>query len=132
MNTKKMRVGSLSGPALDWLVAKAGKYDEGWLQRQLENPNPSTRAIPAFSTDWAAGGAIIEEEGINASVNFQDSALDGSMIRAGWKACYWNNSVNGSSGFMQWADGPTALIASMRVFVASRLGDEVEVPVELC
>ena len=28
-------------------------------------------------------------------------------------------------------DGPTALIAAMRCFVASRLGDEVEVPEEL-
>lgn len=32
---------------------------------------------------------------------------------------------------LDW-DGPTPLVAAMRCLVASRLGDEVEIPDELC
>jgi hypothetical protein len=31
----------------------------------------------------------------------------------------------------EWISGPTPLIAAMRCFVASKLGDEVDVPKEL-
>jgi hypothetical protein len=32
---------------------------------------------------------------------------------------------------MPWSRGPTPLIAAMRCYVASKLGDEVDVPEEL-
>jgi hypothetical protein len=60
-----------------------------------------------YSTDWAQGGAIIEREGI--------------ALIPGWTA--------ERPGFS--ADGETALIAAMRCYVASKLGDEVEIPSEL-
>lgn len=124
----KLNAHELSGPVLDWFVAKGSIYDEGWLLRQLENPNPQTRAIPRFSTDWEQGGPIIEAEGINTSVDLRDSPAGDSMERVGWKACCWNNSVPGSAGFMQWATGPTPLVAAMRLYVSYRLGNELEVP----
>ena len=74
------------------------------------------------STDWAQGGPIIERENISLTagyVGFVDSTdwfaqpnLDHPM---------WEVRVRGT----------TPLIAAMRCFVASKLGDEVEIPEEL-
>ena len=81
--------------------------------------------------NWAQGGPIIEREGINLSVDYQDSALSNDMVQIGWKGNLWNNSVPGTAGFLQWAYGPTPLIAAMRCFCVSKLGTTVEVPEEL-
>jgi hypothetical protein len=67
-----------------------------------------------FSTDWAKGGLIIEREGISIGCH-----LDG----AEWFAKnYWAEHEQ---------SGSTPLIAAMRCYVASELGDEVEIPEEL-
>ena len=69
-----------------------------------------------YATDWAQGGPIIEEECIAISAH-----LDGEE----WVANdYWNDNEYTQVG-------PTPLIAAMRCFVSSRLGDEVDVPNEL-
>jgi hypothetical protein len=65
------------------------------------------------STDWAQGGEIIEREKMRVAYNF-----DEHIWEAGWD-CH----VKG------WADTP--LIAAMRCYVASKLGDEIEIPEEL-
>ena len=62
-----------------------------------------------YSTDWAQGGPLIEKECIAL-------AFDG--FPQGWVA---NQKIY----------GPTPLIAAMRCYVASKLGDEVEIPEEL-
>jgi hypothetical protein len=59
---------------------------------------------------WEHGGPIIERERIN--ITYDDV----------WTA----EDVDGET---QW--GPTLLIAAMRCYVASKLGDEVDVPEEL-
>ena len=61
-----------------------------------------------YSTNWAQGGPIIEREGMGV--------FKLGYVR-GW-----------ASGFQS---GPTPLIAAMRCYVASKLGDEVEIPEEL-
>ena len=66
------------------------------------------------STDWAQGGPIIERERI---------ALD--TWDEGWLATRIEDPA------ISEAIGPTPLIAAMRCYVASRLGDEVEIPEEL-
>ena len=124
----KTKTSELTDAAIDWAVAKAeGRTDvrideDGELVGQNDFD---------YSTDWAQGGPIIEREGINTSVDYQDDALSLDMVQIGWKANLWNNSVPGTSGFLQWAYGPTPLIAAMRCYVASKLGDEVDVPEEL-
>lgn len=115
---KKIKVSEASGPVLDWLVATAEGYGEAWLLRQLTNINPSTRAIPSFTTDWSQGGPIIEREHLCLRVGHDGVRLAFSM-----------QNYNDDREFMH--SGPTSLIAAMRCFVASRLGDEVEVPEEL-
>jgi len=63
------------------------------------------------ATDWAQGGPIIEREGI--TLTHQQTQ---------WVA-QTDDDV--------FAYGPTPLIAAMRCYVASRLGDSVNVPEEL-
>jgi hypothetical protein len=105
-----MRTSELTDSALDWAVAKAeGRTDvrvddDGELVGQDEFD---------YSTDWAQGGPIIEREKMRVAYNPDEHTWE-----AGWD-CY----VKG------WGDTP--LIAAMRCYVASRLGDEVEIPEEL-
>ena len=88
--------------------------------------------VEDYSTDWAQGGPIIEREGIVCSPEYEDDVLNDTRLLIGeWKANMWNYSTPGTSGFAMWAYAPTPLIAAMRCFVASKLGDEVEIPQEL-
>lgn len=142
---KTIKVAEATGPALDWLVAKCeglklhrnallgGQVKEGWwVSGYYMDPNNwIPLSLLNFSTDWAQGGPVIEREGINLSVDYQDDALSDDMVQIGWKGNLWNNSVPGTAGFLQWAYGPTPLIAAMRCYVTSKLGSEVEVPEEL-
>ena len=120
----KIKTSELIGPALDWAVAKCEGYscqfdDEvsgPWLAPQegyLHDEKPLSRFKP--STDWAQGGTIIEREKIG---------LDYSGV---WSACHPRIRPKGK----WWRSGPTPLIAAMRAFVASKLGDEVDIPEEL-
>lgn len=124
---KTINVSQAEGPVLDWLVATL----EGWDYDDITNATKPDRR-KKYSTDWSQGGPIIEREGINLSVDYQDSALSNDMVQIGWKGNLWNNSVPGTAGFLQWAYGPTPLIAAMRCFCVSKLGETVEVPEELC
>jgi len=123
-----MKVSDLKGAALDWAVAKCEgrrvefnhqyteetKFD-GWWQLGPNHWQPLNK----YSTDWAQGGPIIEREGVN---------LDNYAKNPKWSA--WTPAPDRESGEAQ-AYGPTPLIAAMRCYVASKLGDEVEIPEEL-
>ena len=67
-----------------------------------------------YTTDWAQGGPIIHRENIGLE------APDGNIV-------YWNAVLHDGTTFM----GSTPLIAAMRCYVTSKLGDVVEVPKEL-
>jgi len=75
------------------------------------------------STDWAQGGPIIERENINV---FMDDEK--------W-AAYASHSLThnfyGTSKNADEADQGSPLVAAMRCYVGSVLGDEVEVPDEI-
>ena len=71
-----------------------------------------------FSTDWAVGGPIIERHRIEIC------HLDNGEWRAQLKNQGW--------GFHCRHYGETPLIAAMRCYVASQLGDQVDVPEALC
>jgi hypothetical protein len=102
-----MKTNELTGLALDWAVAKCEGY------RLDLAPEGSY----APSTDWSQGGPIIEREGI-------------SVDRAGLA---WTADLSDSvGGYIEHTEsGPTPLEAAMRCYVASKLGDEVEIPREL-
>ena len=76
----------------------------------------------APSTDWAQAGQIIEREEISTAK--LEETLPDAM--APHPAC-WSGHIDGA--FVRY--GPTPLVAAMRCYVASKLGDEVEVPDEL-
>jgi hypothetical protein len=114
----KIRTSELIGPALDLAVAMCEGYTEydpetdkllpprkeyGWVFMYDLN----------YSTDWAQGGPIIEREGIG----IWPSEREGN--KGQWGARMLNTHI---------AYGPTPLIAAMRCYVASKMGDEVEVP----
>lgn len=104
-----MKTSELKGAALDWAVAKCEGFDrtEHWQ--------------PRFSTDWAQGGPIIEREGMD---------VDRAPNECKWYA----HLFTFSGGEIQqhfMTNGPTPLIAAMRCYVASKLGDTVEIPTEL-
>jgi hypothetical protein len=122
----KIKTNELIDNTLDWAVAKC----EGLLLPDggnLQIFNKQLRAHPAKlgtlytpSTDWAQGGPIIEREWLDITPwpNESDEELQ-------WQ-CKQHDSIDCV------AFGPTPLIAAMRCYVASKLGDEVEIPEELC
>jgi hypothetical protein len=108
----KVKTSELTGAALDRLVAKCegAKYDDLYLY------SPSKL--------WEQGGLIIEREGIS---------ITGTGFT--WWECEegWYAHICNTKDFIedQYEHGSTPLIAAMRCYVASKLGDEVEVPEEL-
>lgn len=108
-----MKTSELIGPALDWAVAKCAKKLP--ISHQAGN-----RHWWSPSTNWNHGGPIIER-------------LDGFQLKI-WLESSPDTKceahIHASKG--DWiAFGPTPLIATMRCFVASKLGNEVDVPEEL-
>jgi hypothetical protein len=102
----KIKTDNLTDHALDWAVGQALKLPAPyWDERGCCAP---------YSTSWAQGGPIIERERIEL--------VDDSP---GWLARIdlWAREIV--------VGGPTPLIAAMRCFVASKLGEEVDVPDEL-
>jgi hypothetical protein len=108
-----MKTSELTGAALDWAVAKA----EGYTGVALES---RTGEWYTPSTNWAQGGPIIERENINIET--------------------WHGAWQAELEFLPDDDthyrygkgaGPTPLIAAMRCYVASKLGEDVSIPEEL-
>lgn len=111
-----MKTFELTGAALDWAVASC----EGAYAPSVDTDIDGTKRInyggmyPEWSTDWAQGGPIIEREGISINAH-----LDGYE----WFARdYWGLNEQAAE---------TPLVAAMRCYVASKLGDEVNLPGEL-
>lgn len=123
MNTVKVNVSELSSAALDWCVAKCEHEPYSTLTTYdgIDNEYPAS----AYSTDWAQAGPIIEREGITCGPYFEK----GVRLYDAWQAYAGWDHENLCSLHEQ--DGKTCLIASMRCYVASKLGDTVEVPAEL-
>ena len=104
-----MQTNELIDDALDWAVAKCeGMADD--MLNDFDEYGWAYSESRRYLTDWKQGGPIIEREGIAIGKSWE-----------GWKA------FTETSG----GEGPTPLIAAMRCYVASKLGDEVDVPEEL-
>jgi hypothetical protein len=103
----KIKTSELKDLALDYVVAmiegatNGDDLDIGFILEGGYSP----------STVWAQGGPIVEREGIAIFIEYPKDwgATDGNYRKA----------------------GDTPLIAAMRCYVASKLGDEVEIPKEL-
>lgn len=114
----KVEISELTGPALDWAVAKC----EGRTWEAVESfiAYHEIDCEMNYSTDWAQGGPIIDR-----------------MLDSGAEMVQMNDShipvrdifVRTKDG--GWIRGSTALIAAMRCYVASVIGNAVDVPDEL-
>jgi len=99
-----MKTSELTGYILDRAVMRCEGLSK-WLHGRIK-----------YSSDWAEAGPIIERERIT---------LDGTAILNQWMAVFYVPDEE------PWEmRGPTPLIAAMRCYVASKLGDEIDVPVE--
>ena len=114
----KIKTSEAERQVLDYLVAKCEgiELSNGCYNRLLVDGHMSAgqKMLTPYnpSTNWAQGGPIIERERI-------ELWGDGDE---GWIAY---DNLNPKQ------KGPTPLIAAMRCYVASKLGEEVEVPDEI-
>ena len=123
----QMKTNQLTGAALDWAVVKC----------ECDMPAPF-KSIPVVlngtvrvfrgdmglhsdpispSTNWAQGGMIIEREWIEIC----------RLNNGEWRGQWYEQATEK----IHREYGDTPLIAAMRCYVASKLGDEVEIPTEL-
>lgn len=121
-----IKTSELIGAALDWSVARCEgkrlpKYQIPGTPCAI-NVSPGGHDTYQPSTDWSQGGPIIEMEKI--SVAEVGRSADDAI--APHPEC-WAAHIDGA--YCRY--GPTPLIAAMRCYVASKLGDTVNVPEEL-
>ena len=102
-----MKTAELTGAQLNWAVQQCeGQRTDIDFAWWTEDYTPST--------NWAQGGPIIEREQIELRFT---AVLD-----------TWYAQPNDMDSVCQRKKGPTPLIAAMRCYVVSKLGDEVEMP----
>lgn len=129
-----MKTSELTGAALDWAVAKCeawviGTTDDDLISFVLETSPDEMHFWPC--TDWAQGGPIIEREIVTVRPVFHAERTEGGSDiyrQDGWAAhvepkAFWVTP--------RPIVGPTPLVAAMRCYVTSKLGDEVEIPEQL-
>lgn len=118
-----MKTSELTGNALDWAVAKCEGHDAELNYDEVVSfklvLGDEYRLVWKPSTDWAQGGVIIERECISIEHCWSDDEESPAM----WQATYTNSLTE--------EQGATPLVAAMRCYVASKLGDEIEIPTEL-
>lgn len=115
----QIKTSELTGKALDYAVAVCEGIspiiDDGRIYSRY--PQGKEWDYPITYQNWSQGGPIIGREGILFCL------LDGDKLGA---------TLNiGISLIMQSAGRDEYLIAAMRCYVASKLGDVVEIPDEL-
>ena len=115
----KIKTNDLIGPAIDWAVAQCEIVVPGRASGKpflTEHRVYLEDFIPSYA--WYQGGPIIDRERITLRTN--------ACVAGHWAAFIDFGSSNCNVKARQ--SGPTPLIAAMRCFVASKLGDEVEIP----
>jgi hypothetical protein len=118
-----MKTNQVTGTALDWAVATAeGLRIHIWHTGAITVHFPGAPRLVPFqpSRDWSQAGPIIEREEICLKKDQPPR-----IAAYEWNAWTVLKS-NAASG-----RGPTPLIAAMRCFVASKLGDEIDLPEQL-
>lgn len=131
----KIKTDELIGTQLDWAVATCEGYS-----RLRENPHEFNSKLIMndlrgeavwfyqlkFSSDWGLAGPIIEREKIEIvrgnDLIFPKGNEKGELYEKLWLASYHSGRK---------FHGTTPLVAAMRAYVASRIGDEIDIPEEL-
>lgn len=112
----KIKTSELNGATLNWAVAKC--EDIKVSPKFISTPEGLRYRLAAQggwyepSTNWNQGGLIIDREKVQLSTLNQGKEWCAALI---YKA-----------DFIQYAE--TALKAAMRCYVASKLGNEIDIP----
>lgn len=120
-----VKTSELTGPALDWAVArcegKNGVFHDDGITRCVVIAAPSGIYNGTWtpSINWSQAGPIIEREGV--SVEFGRAEFKTEWIAYKLGTPHEDNPEGGHA----------PLVAAMRCYVASKLGDSVEIPDEL-
>ena len=117
----KIKTAELIDTALDWAVAECNYVTYYFDHKgRLMEERGDLSWVYAPSTSWAQGGPIIER-----IKGFQFK----QWLESHPESCCEAHIHNYEGDWIQF--GPTPLIAAMRCYVASKLGDTVDVPEEL-
>ena len=127
----KVKVSTATCAALGWMVAKAAGSmapvgnvmmigTQLFITVKNDLDTPGRWVIYSPSTDWGQGGPILEQEWLDVTPWPNESEENKR-----WD-CVQHDC---NPPYQQF--GPTPLIAAMRCYVASKLGEEVDVPEEL-
>ena len=101
----------LHGMSLDWAVAKCEGANDAELILLFSEQYKSSSWKTMFSGSWALAGPIIEREKIWLAGPYKE--------RTEWYA----DASDPSRAY-----GPTPLVAAMRCYVLSKMGDSIDVP----
>ena len=117
-----MKTSELTGAALDWAVAKCSDKSPVVSINSTGRPfiylGKRHGVMWNPSNNWLQAGSIIAREKINIAVSESGDE---------WNAEYRFKRITDD----EYWSGSTPLIAAMRCYVASKMGDEVEIPEEL-
>jgi hypothetical protein len=146
---RAVKVNEATPLQLDWMVAMAegdrvfrprvGRPDD-WSRDDYEQGRDDRWVVRvqnkdlAYFVDWTycpsrswwQAGEIVEREIGNLWKHKKLSPSDPDL----WTAAVYHKAPDGTLLYCE--DGPTPLTAAMRAYVTYKLGDEVEVPEELC
>lgn len=113
----KIKTSELTGIALDYAVAVCeNRYGQVYI-RNGKLYEPLCEDYLCYTTDYVFGGPIIERECINLTCCYDKTT--------------WFADIDQPDTADVLQKGETLLIAAMRCYVASKLGDTVEIPNEL-
>jgi hypothetical protein len=116
----KIKTAEATGPALDWLVAKCVGTSVRWsAPHEQLLINGHNYLVWEPTRDPAQAWPIINRM---RNVSISHHANDDPA---------WTVSFDGMRHLAAFMRGPTGLIAAMRCWVISQMGDEVEIPEEL-
>jgi hypothetical protein len=144
----KVKTSELSGDALNWAAAQCEGTGNTWGKSRFK-PHELGKGH-SYSTSWAHAGPIIERGGISIIKLEYDYEVDhkgyttsrripvyGAIIGEYFEENCLRDSYGETYGEIYSINkefvttGKTPLIAAMRCYVASKLGDVVEIPDEL-
>ena len=129
----KIKISQATPLQIDWLAAKCeGRSDVyycpplkamAWESTDVDEETALGAAIYQYhpSTDWAQGGPILTREHISRTID-----------HSGLWIAYWTDGYTDGDEGKKWMQcDRSELVAGLRCYVASKLGDEVEIPEEL-
>ena len=128
-----MKTSELVGPALNWAVASIEGVPE-WFHNEVWITtgglfNQVHRRPYNPSEKWSQGGPIIEREIFKLFKNIGGTFTAQVKTRVSYYSPTYDADIGRDEVISR--SGTTPLIAAMRCYVASKLGDEVEIPKEL-